>query len=174
MSAAANPSPPTPANAIRIRAAVPADAPALVALINAAFAVERVAFHGDRVDLPAVHSLLTKGTFLIAESTTNSTGGPLACVYVEPQGDPCYLGLLSVAPALQGQGFGRELAGAAEDFARKAGCGSMYLRIISPRAEALLPLYARLGFTEAETTPFPAAIATKVPCHYIRMTKSLA
>jgi GNAT superfamily N-acetyltransferase len=174
MSAAANPSPTTPADAIRIRAAVPADAPELAALINAAFVVERVAFHGDRIDLPAVQSLLIKGTFLIVESPTNSPSGPLACVYLEPQGDRCYLGLLSVAPALQGKGLGRELAGAAENFARKSGCRSMYLRIVSPRAKALLPIYAHLGYTEAETTPFPADIATKIPCHYIRMTKSLA
>ena len=155
-------------------------------LINAAFVVERVAVDGDRVDLEGVQLLLSKGTFLLAEaavgadlakldggSTPSDASNLLGCVYLEPRGASCYLGLLSVAPAMQGQGIGRQLAAAAEDFARQAGCAAIELRIISPRAATLLPLYARLGYKETASEPFPAEIITKIPCHFIAMTKSL-
>jgi GNAT superfamily N-acetyltransferase len=146
-------------------------------LINAAFVVERVAFDGDRIDLEGVQLLLSKGTFLIAEPTDASSSlapDPVGCVYLEPQGASCYLGLLSVAPQMQGCGIGRRLALAAEDFARQAGCAAIDLRIISPRAQDLLPLYARLGYIETGTSPIPDEAQPKIPCHYIAMTKSLA
>ena len=141
-------------------------------LINAAFVVERVAFDGDRIDLEGVRLLLSKGTFLIAESPAGGCD-LFGCVYLEPRGDRCYLGLLSVSPHMQGQGIGRKLAFAAEDFARQAGCTAIDLRIISPRAADLLPLYARLGYVETGTQPFPSEVLTKIPCHYIAMTKFL-
>jgi GNAT superfamily N-acetyltransferase len=139
-------------------------------LINAAFVVERVAFDGDRVNREGVQVLLVKGTFLVAEDANSLVG----CVYLEPHGDRCYLGLLSVAPSLQGKGLGRRLSEAAEEFARQAGCRAMDLRVISPRAETLLSVYKRLGYSEAGTAPFPADVPTKVPCRYVLMTKSLA
>jgi len=157
---------------IRIRNAAPADAPSLMRLINAAFIVERVAVDGDRIDLEGLRLLQSKGTFLIAEAAAESDD-LFGCVYVELRGDRCYLGLLSVSPNLQGQGVGRQLASAAEDFARRAGCTAIDLRIISPRAATLVPLYARLGYIETGAEPFPAEVVTKIPCHYIAMTKSL-
>jgi GNAT superfamily N-acetyltransferase len=153
------------------RTAAAADAVSLMRLINAAFVVERVAFDGDRIDLEGVRALLGKGTFLVAEDSESHS--PLGCVYLEPRGDRCYLGLLSVAPSWQGQGLGRRLADAAEEFARQAGCQAMNLRILSPRAEGLLPVYKRLGYSEAGTASFPADVPSKVPCHYLLMTKAL-
>jgi GNAT superfamily N-acetyltransferase len=155
----------------RIRTATVADAERMVGLINAAFVVERVAFAGDRVDLQGVRSLMTKGRFLVAEA--GDSDELAACVYVEPRGERCYLGLLSVAPALQGKGLGPRLAAAAEGFARSAGCRTMELRIISPRAESLLPLYKRLGYVETGTLPFPPEVPTSVLCHYLLMAKPL-
>jgi len=141
-------------------------------LINAAFVVERIAIDGDRIDLEGVRLLLSKGAFLIAEAAAGS-GGVIGCVYVEPRGERCYLGLLSVSPHKQGQGVGRQLTFAAEDFARQAGCCAIDLRIISPRAESLLSLYRRLGYAEAGTAPFAANVSTKIPCHFLLMTKAL-
>lgn len=141
-------------------------------VINAAFVVERVAFHSDRINLEGVRLRLSKGAFLIAESAAIGND-VIGCVYVEPRGDRCYLGLLSVSPRKQGQGIGRQLNFAAEDFARKAGCTAIDLRILSPRAADLLPLYARLGYVETGTEPFPSEVPTKIPCHYIAMTKAL-
>jgi GNAT superfamily N-acetyltransferase len=149
-----------------------ADAESLMQIINAAFIVERIAIDGDRIDLEGVRLLLSKGSFLIAESVA-SPAESLGCVYVEPRGDRCYLGLLSVLPSYQGRGVGKQLAAASEDFARAAGCSVIELRIISPRAADLLPLYAKLGYTEAGTSAFPADVITKIPCHFIAMTKLL-
>ena len=141
-------------------------------LINAAFVVERIALDGSRVNLEDMLELLVKGTVLVAEDMdAHSLAG---CVYLEPRGERCYLGLLSVAPSLQGKGLGRRLNEAAEEFARKAGCRAMDLRVISPRAETLLSVYKRLGYSEAGTAPFPEDVPTKVPCRYLLMTKSLA
>ncbi len=49
----------------------------------------------------------------------------------------------------------------------------MDLRIISPRAESLLPVYKSFGYVEAGTAPFPKEISVKMACHYVLMTKSL-
>jgi ribosomal protein S18 acetylase RimI-like enzyme len=159
------------AQAPRVRMALESDAQAVARLINAAFIVEKVAFDGDRVDLVGVSVLMNKGTFLVAEA--EDSGELAGCVYLEPHGDRCYLGLLSVAPALQGKGLGRRLAAAAEEFARNAGCRSMDLRIISPRRDTLLPVYTRLGYLETGTKAFSADVPVKVPCHYVLMTKPL-
>jgi len=161
-----------PTRDLRIRIATIADAEKLVQLINAAFIVERVAFDGDRLDLQAVRSLMRDGSFLIAE--ISDLRDPAECVYLEPRCQRCYLGLLSVTPLLQGKGLARPLAEAAEDYARNAGCQALDLRIISPRTQALLPLYKHLGYTETGTLPFPTDVTTKVPCHYVLMTKTLA
>jgi predicted N-acetyltransferase YhbS len=170
MTAGANPS--SPVRRTRIRVAGPDDADAIAGVINAAFVVERVAFDGDRVDIEGVRSLMNKGAFLVAEAEDESLGSA-GCVYVEPRGERCYLGLLSVAPALQGTGLGQRLVVAAEEHACSSGSLAMDLRMISPRAQALLPFYERLGYTETGTAPFPSDVQSKVPCHYVLMTKSL-
>jgi GNAT superfamily N-acetyltransferase len=146
-----------------------ADAEAIAELINAAFVVERVVFDGDRTDTQGVREFMEEGTFLLAEDTTGLT----ACVYVQVREDRSYLGLLSVVPARQGTGLGRQLVAAAEEHARNAACHAMDLRIISPRAERLLPFYQHLGYSQTGTAAFPAAVRAKLPCHYILMAKPL-
>jgi len=156
---------------VGIRIASTSDTEALVHLINAAFIVERVAFDGDRVNLEGVGVLIRKGTFLVAQIA--GSGDPVACVYLEPRTDRCYLGLLSVAPEHQGQGLARAVETAAAQFARDAGFRAIDLRVISPRAEALVPLYTRLGYIETGTAELAADVPAKVPCRYVLMTKSL-
>jgi GNAT superfamily N-acetyltransferase len=141
----------------------------LVRLINVAFSVERIAFDGERIDAPGVSELMNRGAFLLAEDAEAQIG----CVYVEVQDDRSYLGLLSVTPARQGTGLGRQLARAAEDYSRNAKCHTMDLRIISPRAEELLPFYRHLGYAQTGTAPFSSHKTPKVPCHYIKMEKRL-
>ena len=159
----------SPERNLRTRIAQSADVDAIARLINAAFVVERIAFDGDRVDAQAVGELLNKGAFLLGEDAAGLAG----CVYVEVRGARGYLGLLSVDPARQGAGLGRWLVAAAEDYSRKAGCNAMDLRIISPRAESLIPFYRHLGYTETGTAPFSSDLKPKVPCHYITMAKPL-
>jgi GNAT superfamily N-acetyltransferase len=167
MAAATNPS--SPARGARIRVAVPGDTEAIARLINTAFIVERVAIDGDRTNPENVCALMNIGRFLLAEGAAGLVG----CVYVERRGEHSYLGLLSVAPQFQGRGLGRQLVAAAEDYSRQIGCRAVDLRIVSARAE-LLPFYRRLGYIENGTAPFPADVQTKVPSHFILMTKPLA
>jgi GNAT superfamily N-acetyltransferase len=152
-----------------IRLATFADVPALTRLINAAFVVEGVAFDGDRVNEQGVRGYMNTGTFLLVEDVAGLSG----CVYVECDRERSYLGLLSVAPRRQGLGLGRRLVAEAEKFARESGCAVMDLRVISPRAKQLLPFYLRLGYHEAGAQPFPHNLSSKVPAHYILMSKRL-
>jgi GNAT superfamily N-acetyltransferase len=152
----------------RIRLALETDVEPLVRLINSAFRVELPFIDGDRIDREGVGTYMAKGKFLVAEDFAGLAG----CVYVELRGGRGYLGLLSVDPPRQGAGLGRKLMDAAEDYFREARCVAVDLRVISPRAP-LPAFYRHLGYSEAGTAPFAASVPTKVPCHYILMSKSI-
>ena len=143
--------------------------PELSRLINAAFVVEQPFIEGDRIDPEGVRAYMEKGKFLVAEDSAGLAG----CVYVELRGERGYLGLLGVAPALQGKGLGRKLMDAAENYFRAEGCRVIDLRIISSRTP-LSAFYAHLGYAQTGTAPFAADVAVKVPCHYIIMSKTLS
>ena len=146
-----------------IRRATLDDADDLVRIINRAFDVEKFFIARDRIDRAELLTFFEKGEFLIDGA---------GCVYVEPRGERCYLGLLSVDPAAQGTGLGRKLMQAAEDRARELGCRAMDLRIVNLRAE-LPAFYRRLGYTENGTGEFPPEVETLQPCHFIYMVKPL-
>src|SRR5215468_5202291 len=97
------------------------DAHALTRLINAAFEVERLFIAGDRIDRNGALKYLSTGQFLLLEEANALVG----CVYLEKHDDHMYLGLLSIDPVLQGNGLGRRLMDAAEEFAINAGCVAM-------------------------------------------------
>jgi GNAT superfamily N-acetyltransferase len=155
---------------VEIRTGTLADAESIASLINKAFIVERVAFDGDRTSSEKVRALFQSGSFLLAESQSSLVG----CVYLEPRGSRGYLGLLSVDRICEGQGLGRRLMDAAEQQARRAGLVALDLRIISPRAEALLPFYLKLGYAQTGLAPMDPATKPTVPCHYVTMVKILA
>src|SRR5258707_9896970 len=146
---------------IRIRQASDGDVEELTRLINAAFVVEQVVFDGNRVDDLGVRAYMSGGTFLVAEDS----GGLAGCVYIETRNDRSYLGLLSVQPARQGAGLGRQLVAAGENLARESGSRVMDLRVISARGEKLLPFYQRLGYEFVRTETFPANFSSKVRSH---------
>jgi GNAT superfamily N-acetyltransferase len=129
-----------------------------------------VAIDGDRVDREAVLHNLRAGNFLVHEEN----GFLIGCVYLEQRSDRAYLGLLSVAPSRQGTGLGRKLVAAAEEFASKAGCNAMDLRIISARSEVMQAFYEHLGYVVTGTSPMPESMELKMPCYFIHMSKSLA
>src|SRR3984957_10111410 len=151
-----------------IRAAEPSDAPQIAALVTLAFRVERFFVYADRTNFDQISAVLQTGTFLLAEIASQ----PLGCVYLELRGDRAYFGLLSVDPAHQRQRVGRQLVGEAERRARDAGCNFMDILIVNVRTE-LIPTYARMGYVESGTAPFPANVPTKIPCHFLRMSKNL-
>ena len=144
------------------------DVEAIVRLINAAFQVERFFLERDRTNPEMIRSLMEKGKFLLAEDGPSLAG----CVYVELRGERGYFGLLSVDPARQRLGLGRQLVAAAEDFFRGAGCRFSDLRIVNLRKE-LPALYRSLGYVETGTTPFTAGVPLKLPAHFIMMSKPL-
>jgi GNAT superfamily N-acetyltransferase len=157
-----------PASMMQTRDAGPADIDALIRLINAAFAVERFIYDGDRTDARECADLLRTGRVLLAEAAAS----PIGCIYLELREHCGYFGLLSVAPPHQGRGIGRRLVSAAEDWFRANGRTMSELQIINVRPE-LADFYRRLGYRAAGTSPFPADVATHVPCHFVRMAKSL-
>src|SRR5579864_8489534 len=116
---------------ISIRDARDEDVEAIVRLINTAFLVELFFIERDRTNSEMVRSLMKKGKFLLGHD------GPslVACVYVELRGERGYLGMLSVDPARQRMGLGRQLLVAAEDFFREAGCAFSDLMIVNVRTE---------------------------------------
>jgi ribosomal protein S18 acetylase RimI-like enzyme len=150
------------------RSAGQSDVEAIVRLINTAFLVERFFIERPRTNPEVVRALMEKGKFLLADDGPSLEG----CVYVELRGDRGYLGMLSVDPARQRMGLGRRLVAAAESFFRDAGCLYSDLLIVNVRTE-LLTIYRQLGYVETGTAPYKEKVATKMPVHFIAMSKPL-
>jgi len=153
----------------KIRIANSSDDEKITAVINAAFKIAEEFFvDGNRITLEEVRQHRDSGAFLVAEND-DAIGG---CVYVEPRGERAYLGLLSVDPARQQGGLGSRLMEAAEEHCRARGARFMDIYIVNLRTE-LPAFYERRGYVENGTTPFPADVPTKQPCHFINMSKPL-
>jgi len=154
---------------VPIRLAVVADAEKITNIINAAFhIVEGFFIDGPRIDQTEVEQLLDKGAFLLAEAGDKLNG----CVYVELRGERSYLGLLSVDPTCQRVGLGSLLMSEAEKYCRERGSQFMDILIVNLRTD-LPAFYQRRGYFENGTAPFPADVVTKIPCHFINMSKAL-
>jgi GNAT superfamily N-acetyltransferase len=152
----------------KFRIADLSDAPAITALINAAFVVEWFFLEGERITLDEVRGKFSTGQFLLLHDCDAITG----CVYLEPRGERSYLGLLSIDPTRQKQGLSRRLMEAAENHCRSNGQRFIDLTVVNLREE--LPAYYRhLGYVECGTSPFTAGVPTSRPCHLINMTKEL-
>ena len=152
-----------------VRIAAPVDAANITAVINAAFRIAEGFFiDGNRITQAEVEQLLTKGTFLLAESGDKLNG----CVYVELRGERSYLGLLSVDPACQQVGLGSLLMLEAEKYCREHGSRFMDILIVNLR-EDLPPFYEKRGYVHNGTSAFPADVETRIPCHFINMSKPL-
>lgn len=151
------------------RIATIADAPRITAVINAAFRIaEEFFIDGNRITQAEVEESLTKGAFLLAETDGKLNG----CVYVELRGERSYLGLLSVDPTTQQSGLGSRLMIEAERYCRERGSHAMDILIVSLR-EDLPAFYQKRGYVESGTTPFPEDVPTKIPCHFINMSKPI-
>ena len=152
-----------------IRIATSGDAPQITSVINAAFKIaEEFFIDGNRIKQAEVEELLSKGAFLLAEAGDKLNG----CVYVELRGERSYLGLLSVDPTCQQGGVGSLLMTEAERHCRERGSKGMDILIVSLR-EDLPSFYQKRGYVESGTTPFPPDVPTKIPCHFINMSKPL-
>ncbi len=152
-----------------IRLAVPADAAQITSVINAAFRIAEGFFiDGNRITQSEVEQKLSNGAFILAENGDALSG----CVYVELRGERSYLGLLSVDPSSQQGGLGSLLMSEAEKYCRERGSHTMDILIVSLR-EDLPAFYQKRGYVQNGTSPFPPDVETKIPCHFINMSKPL-
>ena len=156
-------------NTAPTRLALRADAARITAVINAAFRIAEGFFiDGNRITQAEVEQSLNKGAFIVAENGESLSG----CVYVEMRGERSYLGLLSVDPSSQQGGLGSLLMREGEKYCRERGSQAMDILIVSLR-EDLPAFYQRRGYVQNGTTPFPPNLETKIPCHFINMSKPL-
>lgn len=154
---------------ISTRIATEADAEAIARLVNTAFLVEQFFIERDRTDPATVRSLMEDGNFLLAEDGANLVG----CVHFELHGDRGYFGMLSIEPARQGTGVGRRLVNVVEQYFRDAGCKFCDLKIVDVRRE-LHDLYRRWGYADTGTAVYDDPTPTKIPVHFILMSKPLS
>jgi len=152
-----------------IRTAKENDAGAIARLVNTAFLVEQFFIERDRTNPAIVRSLLEKGNFLLAEDEQNLVG----CIYVELRGERGYFGMLSIDPSRQGMGVGHQLVNAVEKYFREAGCKFSDMKIVNVRTE-LHTLYHRWGYVDTGTGIYDDPTPTKIPVHFITMSKPLS
>ena len=148
----------------------------IVRVINLAYRVEAEMFHGDRTSEYDVRERLGRenARFLVLDDdAADSTPGRLiGAVYLELGDRRGYFGMLAVDPNKQGQGLGRVLVRAVEDYCTNAGCAHLDLDVVDLRVE-LPGFYNALGFTRAGSIPYPRPSETKQPVHLVQMTKPL-
>ena len=152
----------------RVRIANAADIPAMLPVVNDAFAIETF-LEGTRTDSDNLAKMLRQGDFLLG---FDHAGKLVASVYVEVREIRGYFGMLAVAPSEQGKGLGREMVREAEDYCRRQGCKAMDLTVLNLRQE-LPPFYHLLGYRETSTEEFRPSRPLKpgVVCHCIVMSK---
>ncbi len=140
----------------KIRMAVRADLPTLLALINSAYRGE-VSMQGwtteahliageQRTDLPSLKAIfeLPGSCFRVAG---DAYGILVACVNLQQRGEDLYLGMLSVKPDLQNHGLGKMMLQEAEMMATELGCQRIIMTVISVRTE-LIDWYKRHGYVD--------------------------
>ena len=152
-----------------LRPAVIDDIPQLVAMINAAYAVETF-LEGTRTSEESLLEVLKTGRILLIEADDKI----VASLYMERRENSGYLGMLAVSPTHQRMGLATQLLEAAEDDFRVQGLKTVEIHVLNLRPE-LLPLYRRYGFVESGTEEFtyPRAVKGGASCHCIVMTKQL-
>jgi GNAT superfamily N-acetyltransferase len=149
---------------IDFRAAVPADVPALVALVNSGYrgesskkgwTTEADILGGQRTDPEKMLQMIGDADSRV-EMAFDAGGALLACVHLRKEGDgSCYLGMLTVDPGRQAAGAGKAVMAHGEEVARAWGCSRMRMTVISVRAE-LIAFYERRGYRKTGAVePFP-------------------
>lgn len=141
-----------------------ADIPALLRLINGAYrgdgsrrgwTTEADLLGGQRTDADDLLTRLqTPGAVILTLREADSLD-LLGCVYLEPQRESLYLGMLTVRPDRQAAGLGRQLLAAAEAHARQLDLPAVKMTVITARSE-LLAWYERHGYRRTgRVLPFP-------------------
>ncbi|MBI1175109.1 MAG: GNAT family N-acetyltransferase [Sideroxydans sp.] len=151
--------------AVAFRRATPADADAIVALVNSAYrgdssragwTTEADLLGGQRTDIGEVARLLGMADSLFLLGL--SAGEIIGSVHLQRLGvATAGLGMLVIRPTLQGWGFGTQLMRAAETWGSEAWhAARMQMQVITLRTE-LIDYYLRRGYRRTgELRPFPA------------------
>ena len=167
-----------------MRAAAPADVPALASLINRAYrseanqagwTTEGHLLDGPRIDEATLREMLAAPTAVLLQA---ELAGQLAgCVYLENYDKYLYLSMLAVDPSTQAHGLGRRLLRAAEAHARQAGCTTIRMSVLALRPE-LLAWYERQGYHRTGASePFPATMRfgrPRQPLTLLTLAKAVA
>jgi GNAT superfamily N-acetyltransferase len=150
-------------NFFRLAFATLAEVARLTALVNSAYrgdssrqgwTTEAHLLDGQRIDEEGIREMLAvpEAAMLLCLGEDDEL---LGSFYAHPTGGKVYLGMLAVAPTGQGQGVGKFLIRAAEDYGRQDGCTVSKMTVISVRSE-LIAFYERLGYRQTGATePFP-------------------
>jgi len=139
------------------------DAPALVALVNSAYrgdgsrvgwTTEADLLGGQRIDVAGMTAIISSPDSVVLLLVQNRI--PIACVQLQRTGVDCYLGMVTVRPALQRTGLGSRLMQEAEEWAiAHWSSQSMHMTVITQRIE-LISWYERRGYQRTgERKPFP-------------------
>lgn len=154
-----------------LRRAIDADVTALHALVNSAYrgessragwTTEADLLGGQRTDAAALAEFIERGAaqddraMLVMPRGDVESATLIACVQLERRGDDAYLGMLTVAPSLQGAGLGKYLLAGAEAFVARAWkTRTVTMTVIEQRSE-LIAWYERRGYAHTgATAPFP-------------------
>lgn len=105
---------------------------------------------GNRTNEEGISELLKEPDGVVLKFLTDE-GAIAGCVYLQKQGDRLYLGLLSVSPDIQAKGIGKSLLRASDDYAKRTGCHSVFMTVISLRTE-LIGWYERHGYLRTGET----------------------
>ena len=167
-----------------ITTASPADAPAIKALLEAAYRGDSARqgwnheadiLDDERTAPGEVEALLADpAVTILTARASDADGGEslLGCVAVtRKDAGLAYLGMLCVAPTLQSGGLGRRLLDAAEDHARALEITAMEMTVIDSR-DALIAWYERRGYVRTgERRPFP--VLRDPPVTFVVLEKPL-
>jgi len=152
---------------LRVRRAQTNESERLAAFVNSAYrgdssragwTTEADLLAGQRTDSEALEYFIRSGeraddrAMLVYDEDQEILG----CVQLERQSAHAYLGMLTIAPALQARGLGRELLAAAERFVGENWqLAKVVMAVIEQRLE-LIEWYERRGYARTgETTSFP-------------------
>lgn len=111
----------------------------------------------SRTSSAEISDHINKNELLIARMDGKIVG---VCKICHSSDGICEFGMLAADPTCRGVGIGRELVGAAENWARDAGYETMRLELLTPRngvnqtKEFLKVWYTRIGYAPAFTVPF--------------------
>lgn len=164
---------------IAIFTATLADAPALKALLEAAYrgdsarqgwTHEADILDDERITRKGLDAMLADPAVTIL--TAGDGAALIGCVAVtRKDAAHAYLGMLCVLPTLQSGGLGRRLLDAAEDLARAEDIAAMEMTVIDSRSE-LIAWYERRGYQRTgETRPFP--VLRDPPVTFVVLEKPL-